>query len=95
MSDEACAAAAAGAAYLALAALVGMCSSAISSSAHMLRWLLQDDAAVDVMMPQANAQHSRPHSRSLKNVMYTTLLVSNQRSVCSETEADVSAKQER
>ncbi len=35
--------AAAAAAYSALAALVGMCTSAISSSVHMLRWLLQDD----------------------------------------------------
>ena len=64
----------------------------------MLRWLLQDDAAMDVirdvMMLQASALHSRPHSRSLTKVMYTTLPVSYQCSVYSETEADVGARQE-
>ena len=45
---------AAAAAYLALAALVGMCSSAIS--AHMLRWLPQDDAAVDVCTAAGRAE---------------------------------------
>ena len=43
--------------YLALAALVGMCnSSAISSLAHMLRWLPQDDAAVDVCTAAGRAE---------------------------------------